>query len=82
MKQSVPPTLIGSSTSRSASSAYEELAVILSEGLLACVNAIGVGLGEIATSINFVKESFVPRESSCITEVLGLMHQLQSRIIF
>ena len=78
--QPVPPT--GTPMRRPVSSPYKKLAVILNQGLLACVNVIGLGLGEIATSIISVKESFVLRESSHDTEVLGLMHQLQSRINF
>ena len=80
IKQSVPPT--GTPIRRPVNSQYKKLAVILNQGLLACTNAIGLGLGKIATPINSVKESFVPRESSRDTEVLGLMHQLQSRINF
>ena len=75
IKQFVPPT--GTPIRRPVNSQYKKLAVILNQGLLACTNAIGLGLGKIATPINSVKESFVPRESSRDTEVLGLMHQLQ-----
>ena len=69
-------------TGRPINSSFEKSAVILNEGLLACANAIGVGLGGISASIDSYKESFAPRESTRDTEILGIMHQLQSRINF
>ena len=69
-------------TSRSVNSAYEKSVVILNEGLLACANAIGVGLGGISASIDSYKTSFAPSESTRDQEIIGIMHQLQSRIIF
>ena len=69
-------------TGSPANSAFEKSAVILNEGLLACANAIGVGLGGISASIDSYKTSFAPSESTRDQEILGIMHQLQSRISF